>query len=663
MEISQSLVEEFSGPIIFNYVWWVIREAEKRKIKCLYFLARDGYTLRRVAELFCKQYGLDIQCKYLYCSRMSLRIPSFFFIGDEAYDMLLNWGYSITLESLVCRANLDEGERREVYKECKMEDIEETKILSRNEFDICSKRLRKSKLFRKCLDQKSKEAYANTIGYLKQEGLFNQNIIAIVDSGWTGSMQRSLRHLLEFAGCTNKIIGFYFGMYECPKSCADGEYLTWYFDGKKKARDKAIFNNNLFECILSAPHGMTVGYYASGTSRIEPLLNNSMKMSDLEFVSAQSNNIVQYCLSRLNDNEFSEFSRIELHKDTFKRIRRYMFNPTPEESKYYGRFQFSDDVSELGQSSLADEDQRDRMKNYSIFRRALRKLIKMKSLGGTAELFWPCGTAAFLPEFEKIWYRKNIYLWELIKHKLKQNHNRTPKVCLDYCCSEIDECNIVSFDIFDTLLYRVVNKPTDVFNLMNIPVETKYGISNFYEKRIQAEQIARESSSAEDITLDEIYSKLEINNKEAISIMKYEQDTELFVLRSDQPMIDLVNKCLSKGKTVLAISDMYLSEPFIRKVFKNLKIDDRIRIYVSSQEKATKQSGNLYKLVAKKEKITLDRNWVHIGDNEYSDVIVPKLMGIKSIWYDNGRTINKKISLLTRAKLYIKSWLKVYLHE
>ena len=60
-----------TAPVMVSYVWWVLIEAQKRKIDTLYFLARDGYTLYEVAKLFCEKFGIDIDCKYLYCSRVS----------------------------------------------------------------------------------------------------------------------------------------------------------------------------------------------------------------------------------------------------------------------------------------------------------------------------------------------------------------------------------------------------------------------------------------------------------------------------------------------------------------------------------------------------------------------------------------------------------------
>jgi len=106
-KIAETIANSFFGPMLYDYVWFILEEAKKRNIYRLYFLARDGYLLRKIACEICKKNGLSIECKYLYVSRMSLRIPTLHFIGNEGLDVLFFGGYEITLELLLQRINLD----------------------------------------------------------------------------------------------------------------------------------------------------------------------------------------------------------------------------------------------------------------------------------------------------------------------------------------------------------------------------------------------------------------------------------------------------------------------------------------------------------------------------------------------------------------------------
>ena len=645
MDIAKRLADEFSGPIIFGYVWWVLHEARARGIKRLYFLARDGYTLLRVARLFCERFSLPIECRYLYCSRMALRMPTYHFIGEEAYDLLLQWGYRVTLRSVLLRVDMDEEERRRVYAECGLSGEDEDRPLSKQEFADIAARIRRSRTFRAWVYDRSEAAYGPAVGYLRQEGLFGQDIVAVVDSGWTGSMQRSLRQLLEYAGYEGKLTGFYFGMFESPKCPADGEYLTWFFDAGGRAVDKARFCNNLFECLLAAPHGMTAGY-REAHDRYEPILLPPPEDGETAMIQEQSDGIAFYAAQRVETVDFDPFDTAAARRDTAERIRRYMFRPTRAEAAYYGGLRFSDDVAESYRLSLAGGEQTQALRDYLFLRRAARRLRGKKPEG---ELFWPYGTIAFLPGQKQRWYRASVFAWEGLKHFL---HRRTARKRPHYDLTDFQRLAaryaVVSFDIFDTLLYRTVNKPTDVFRLMERRAEQGFGVTDFYEKRVQAERAARERIQAEDVTLSDIYGAMHLDRPTAEALMAYEKQTELAVLRPDRVMSELLKWCVREGKKVLIISDMYHSEEFLSGALRRAGIENWDGLYLSSREGVTKAGGGLYRRVMEREGITDKKRWVHIGDNYSSDYVIPGSLGLHAFCYDNGR--GSGISAFYRVK-------------
>lgn len=642
-ELARELGQSFSGPILFYYVWWILWEAKQRGLRRLYFLARDGYTLKKIAELFCEKFSLGIECRYLYCSRASLRMPTYFFIGEEAFDLLLLGGYRVTLKSLLQRGELTDEERKAVYEECGMQGIHEEKILSRGELADYTKKIRQSNIYKKCILTRSQASYENAVGYFQKQGLMDQSTVAVVDSGWTGSMQRSLRQLLEFAGYSGHFLGFYFGMYNMPKSRCDGEYLTWYFNASTSAEEKALFCNNLFECLLSAPHGMTVSYHSS-QGEYQPVLLPTPKERELNLICDQSEAICLYARSALSKIDFSSFDGSSFRQETKKIIKRYMFKPTQEEVAYYGQFLFCDDVTESYRISLANKEQMNTLKRYSIpYRLLFRVMRRRPKTKEQADLFWPYGTITFLPPVEEWWYRINVYSWEWLRQKVLaqryRHYDEGPNI--DKFYQIIDRHDIVSFDIFDTLLYRTVNKPVDVFRLMEPWAEKSFGIRDFAEKRIEAEREARNRTDDEEITLFEIYRALGVmwSDKEAAALQQYECETELAVLRRDDVAAKLLSYSVNAGKRVLIISDMYQDVSFIKTALERVGIDTYDGLYVSSSEKATKAAGTLFQKVAEKENIKDLSRWLHIGDNLYSDYASPKAVGLSAMLYDNGRGV------------------------
>ena len=55
------------------------------RYETLYFVSRDGYHLKRIADEIIKMKNIDIKTKYIYASRRAWRIPSFVHDIDEGF--------------------------------------------------------------------------------------------------------------------------------------------------------------------------------------------------------------------------------------------------------------------------------------------------------------------------------------------------------------------------------------------------------------------------------------------------------------------------------------------------------------------------------------------------------------------------------------------------
>lgn len=633
-ELNKELSKNFAGPIIFEYVWWVLYEARARKLNRLYFLARDGYILMKVAKMFCREFGINIDCRYLTCSRTSLRLPCYCQIGNEAYDLLLIGNYYTTLSSLLQRLPLDEKQMREIYTECGLENIDAEKVLTKQEFkDICSK-IRLSKVFAHYMKEISESEYRNAIEFFRQEGLFDKENIAIVDSGWTGSMQRTLRQLLQSAGFTGTITGFYFGLYSAQQK-EDGTYLTWYFDKTGRTCDKVYFNNNLFEILLSAPHGMAL-VYRKQDNRYVPILTDPPSEKGISIINDQIERILSYTAERLLKTNFESFSKekYKLKRDTQKRIKRYMVYPRQAEAEFYGNILFCDDISEQYYLKIAARDQISAIKGYLLLPRVLSRIKKR----GRIALLWPYGVISFLPKWKQPWYRLNVDIWGWVKYSLSEVKYQSEQAMFARYTRLIDKCDVVSFDVFDTLLYRVVHKPTEVFHLMEPEMEKRYQIQNYCEKRIQAEQLARKLSDEEDITIQEIYDVMGIRGWDKNAAICLEKNTEFSVLVCDRFMYKVFRYCIESGKQTVIISDMYQPQDFIAEALRRNSIDGYNALYVSSAVKKTKASGSLFQYVLERERISNKKRWLHIGDNRRSDYLIPRQLGLRAQLYQRRET-------------------------
>ena len=198
--------------------------------------------------------------------------------------------------------------------------------------------------------------------------------------------------------------------------------------------------------------------------------------------------------------------------------------------------------------------------------------------------------------------------------------------------------SIISFDIFDTLLKRSVQKPIDVFKL----IEINEKIPNFQQKRIFAEKKARQESKYSEVTLDEIYKYFKgKENKERLKQLEisYEKKLSTCNLR----LKNLYIKCLKYTKVVL-ITDMYLSREVIESLLIKNGITNYYKLYISNEVKKTKIDGNLFTFVLKDLKINPNQ-LLHIGNSFKADYLIPKRLNISSMkvsTYKNNMQRNYK---------------------
>ena len=204
---------------------------------------------------------------------------------------------------------------------------------------------------------------------------------------------------------------------------------------------------------------------------------------------------------------------------------------------------------------------------------------------------------------------------------------------------------LYSFDVFDTLITRTTALPTGIFALMqerllhdeaygDIPI---YIRGNFYELRIHAEELARtnyQKNGVDDVTLEQIYEAMATNGcLEQADLERFamlERELECVNVVGIEQNIARLRSLVQAGEHVVLISDMYLDGVTIRKMLQRADpVFSDLPLYVSSDYRKGKYSGQLYDLVREQEMVSF-AEWHHLGDNQQSDVSVPAGLGIQA---------------------------------
>lgn len=201
---------------------------------------------------------------------------------------------------------------------------------------------------------------------------------------------------------------------------------------------------------------------------------------------------------------------------------------------------------------------------------------------------------------------------------------------------DFSDYDIVSFDIFDTLLYRPFLSGKELLYYL----EAKHNVSGWYDVRKQAKNSLKKSLNSESVPLSVIYK----NMPAEYTFMKEEEEkAELSVIIPNTEMISLFEQAKAQKKKIFIISDMHLEHDFLDKLLQKNGISGYDRLYVSSEYGLTKRSGHLFEKVQSEEGIDTPQKWLHIGDNLHSDVQVPLSLGINAWYYPNlaGTFLNK----------------------
>lgn len=211
---------------------------------------------------------------------------------------------------------------------------------------------------------------------------------------------------------------------------------------------------------------------------------------------------------------------------------------------------------------------------------------------------------------------------------------------------------VVSFDVFDTLVTRPFFYPTDLFYLLEEFANGILGITDkmrFKEMRVEAEKLAREKVMVahpmyEDINLDEVYDALQDMtgfSDETISALKEKElALELECCRQRKYSKELFDLAKHLGKKVVIASDMYLKKDFLEKLLANCGYNGYDALYVSSEARITKWSGKLFKRISEDFKVKPCKI-LHIGDNKESDILSAQNCGLKAAF------IPRTVSVLT----------------
>lgn len=248
------------GPILYPYIKWILKQCEIHNISKLYFVARDGYVLKKIADKLIAWNGKDIRTYYFYGSRKAWRMPS---LTQDAFDLsdILKHSYMQKLHTWEDIAELFEVPIEVLQSILPEFETVRDHYLSADAVNAVIRMLCDDTMFQQKICEIQKEKRDKVLAYITQEINIKKQDFAFVELSGTGVTQE----------CLAKIFG----------DITDVPIKTFYlkkdrFHNSKRSISFSYFLGDrplsyIIEELCRAPHGQTTGYQWEH-GRIVPIL-------------------------------------------------------------------------------------------------------------------------------------------------------------------------------------------------------------------------------------------------------------------------------------------------------------------------------------------------------------------------------------------------------
>ena len=246
---------DFVAPLYVPFVYDTMKDAQRRGVQSLYFLARDGFILYQIAQQFKDDFP-DIKLFYIYVSRVSLYLPG---LKDVSYNSLLE------------AFDIKNRELQTVLEYLRLEDLkEELSDYQTLQGEELLKALINDVRFNEILGKKHREQRELCIEYFKQEGIVEGNC-AIVDLVGTRRCQLAINNILKSEGFP-EVFGYYFDV--VPYRIFEGNYKSYNFSELRTFLNANTYlgSQGVFEQYFSiTDQGRTLEYKKDDSGLIIPI--------------------------------------------------------------------------------------------------------------------------------------------------------------------------------------------------------------------------------------------------------------------------------------------------------------------------------------------------------------------------------------------------------
>ena len=331
-----------TAPLIFGFVHWVLAQAQTQGIQRLYFMARDGQILYKVAQIICQQWELSVDCRYFYGSRQAFHFPAIESMGEQEFNWLFDNPGFLSVRIICERVNLQPEEIADVLASYGFlldswdEGItDQQKSILKSVFQqelVTARIISTAAIYRE-----------QAVGYFKQEGMADGVTFATVDIGWSGKSQRSLSKLLAAGNIYPEtgLKGFFFGLLSSTQAFPSDVLMPYFLKVDERSERYFLCDPQILELFMAGDHGSTVRYEKQNGSYIAILRSEKNESGIAWGVLIQHEAVTDFAKTLTNNLKPEQCKSEYFQLVAEDLLKKFIYSPNKDESEAFGKQPFS----------------------------------------------------------------------------------------------------------------------------------------------------------------------------------------------------------------------------------------------------------------------------------------------------------------------------------
>ena len=257
----------YIGVILYPFISWMLEKSANMGINRLYFILRDGFLMKKAADVLIQKRNLNIKTDYLFASRKSMRASALTSDNKKLYEIFIKHSYPDS-NKLCYMANLDLNEiKKELPK--KLRDMDNDK----NTEAVTASLINNQNLLDKIVER-NKENRINAVNYFKQAVDTSDDNFAFIDLNGTGYNANNIAMLMSdfYKSKPVKYLCYMSLGLKIPEINSE---FYFYMNISKKYANPSV----LLEAIINPEFETTVGYRNENGKYI-PILESERPFSE-----------------------------------------------------------------------------------------------------------------------------------------------------------------------------------------------------------------------------------------------------------------------------------------------------------------------------------------------------------------------------------------------